>query len=288
MVAEHPSVTPQDVIDANREFYSSRAGIYDVEEHCASDSAPRELLAGVLSRALLLCPDRSAPAILDACGGSGNASEILAGLGYRTTVADVSPEMLGIWRAKAAALGFNDAETIETDIDSFLENDGRTWDMIVFSSAMHHLENYPEVAFRATQRLAPGGTLVTIFDPTLAEGALSRQLRRFDWLAFEALSHPKVFLGLLTGKLRELARRPAAGSGEAAEAPAARLAERYAQTGVDESRLIAAIESAGGEIVVHERYSHQRLAVFDFIFSLLKKPASFHLVARKRHEKTGS
>ena len=74
--------------DANRLFYAGHAAAYDGSEHCIAQADLRELLAGILDRAIAAGPS-IAPRTLDACGGTGNVSELLARRGIETTLADV-------------------------------------------------------------------------------------------------------------------------------------------------------------------------------------------------------
>jgi len=48
------------------------------------------------------------------------------------------------------------------EIQGFLQDDDRRWNLVVFSSALHHLEDYRAVLALAVRRLAPGGVLATI------------------------------------------------------------------------------------------------------------------------------
>ena len=185
--------------------------------------------------------------MLDACGGSGNVSELLVGMGVTPVLVDVSPEMIGLWRAKAARLGL-EPETAEAEIVDFLRDDPRTWDVVVFSSALHHLENYQEAVDAAAGRLNAGGVLVTIFDPPLA-GPGDRTIRRLDWVLFQALHEPRDFADTVRARLRRSSEGgPAIG----------RLAERYALEGVDDLELRRLLEERGLDIVVHERMPEAR------------------------------
>ncbi len=109
---------------------------------------------------------------------------------------DVSPEMLAQWRAKARRLGIV-TETLEGEIEPLLTDDPRRWDLIVFSSALHHLDDYVAVAQLAGSRLAPGGVLVSAFDPeSRPADRWTLLLRRFDYLLSLA-AHPRHLLAAI-------------------------------------------------------------------------------------------
>jgi SAM-dependent methyltransferase len=258
-----------DAAEANRRFYRTIAAEYDEKELAVSNVRARALLERLLRRALsLLGPS---PAALDACGGSGNVSQLLVRMGARPVLVDVSPEMIALWRRKAELLGV-EGEAVESEILDFLLADARTWDLIVFSSALHHLEDYERVVGAALARVRPGGVLVTVFDPPLS-GQGDRLLRRLDWVLFQAFHEPRDFMTTLRGRFRRSI---------ANERPIGRLAERYALEGVDDLALCRLLESQGFEIVEHERRADARLAVVRALLRILRRSGAFHLIARRR------
>ena len=146
------SVTP--AADANRAFYAAIAEQYDASEDCVVDPRLKGRLLETLRFALGHLPHGSVPRALDACGGSGNASLMLLELGITPLTVDISPEMLAIYETKARALGFEPQTEID-EIDSFLRRTAHVWDLIVFSSALHHLEDYRDVLSTAMARVRP-------------------------------------------------------------------------------------------------------------------------------------
>ena len=164
--------------EANRLFYRSRADTYDDNEHCVSEEEPRRRLQRILELAVRAvgAPERA----LDAGGGSGNVSMRLLELGLDPVLVDVSPEMAAIWEVKARARG-HDPKIEISSLEGFFERDERTWDLIVFSSVLHHLEDPPRLLEAAGRRVSPGGAIVTVFDPTAAT-PLRSALRRLDYL----------------------------------------------------------------------------------------------------------
>ncbi len=277
MISSHSILDPMqepapelriDGVEANRRFYRTVAATYDEKEFAVANPRARSLLREALQQALSLVG--SDPAVLDACGGSGNASEMLVRMGVRPVLVDVSPEMLRLWRAKAGALGI-EPEVVESEILDFLQADPRTWDVIVFSSALHHLENYERVVEAAISRIRRGGVLVTAFDPTPATRG-DRLLRRLDWVLFQAVHEPRNFLETLRACLRR------SGVGEP---PIGRLAERYALEGVDDLALRRLLESHGFEILLHERTTDARLTVMRAFLRLMRRSGAFQLIARR-------
>lgn len=255
--------------DANRLLYAELAEDYDSAEHCVAHSRHRRRLEQLLDRALA-AGSRQNPRTLDACGGTGNVSELLARRGIVTTLVDVSPQMLAQWREKATRIGI-EAHVVEGEIDAFLVQDDRQWDLIVFSSALHHLEDYVAVSDLAARRLAPGGVLVTAFDPVQTTDALIQRVRRFDYLLSLAAS-PRA----LASALKRRSKRRREGGTNVGD-----LAERHALHGVDDTRIISALSAQGLEILEHRRYPSTRYAVTERILRAARRSTSFHLIARK-------
>ena len=262
--------------DANRRFYADHAAGYDTFEHCASREAPREQIAALLDRAIAAC-STDAPRTLDACGGTGNVSELLARRGISTTVADISPQMLAQWREKAAALGLQ-ADTFEGEIDEFLTNDGREWDLVVFSSALHHLDDYVAVVGLAAARIAPGGVLVTAFDPVRTGESITPRLRRFDYL-LSLLLDPRALAAAL--------RRRRARNREQGGVNVGDLAERHVRAGVDDIAVIARLREAGMEVVEHRRYVEHRYRPTEWVMRALRLSTAFHLIVRRSGPASG-
>lgn len=116
--------------DANRIFYAELAESYDSSTHCYDDPLGRDLLDEILEKALNIVGQ--SPKVLDACGGTGNVSELLARRGITTTITDISPEMLAVWRHRAADLGIA-TNCVESEIAAYLRENDSHWDLIAFS-----------------------------------------------------------------------------------------------------------------------------------------------------------
>lgn len=274
--ANRSAVPEMSAADANRLFYAEYAERYEEVEECVLDRRAQALLRDVLSKAVAAAPAAPGPGLrtLDACGGTGNASFVLIrDLGVdETTVADISPEMLARCAARAAALGAS-IHTIETEIQTLLETSD-PWDLIVFSSALHHLDDYQAAVELAYGCLSPGGVFVTIFDP-VAAGKLGWWVRRIDWLLGLLIHAPTELIRI--ARRRFTHRAPT-------EEPCdhvGRLAERHALSGIDDRAIIRSLTAKGGELLEYARYAHYRLAVSRWVATRLSRPSAFHLIARR-------
>ena len=255
--------------DANREFYARHAETYDRTEECVVEPRLRRRLHRVLERSLAVLPQK--PRVLDACGGSGNVSLMLHELGVEPFTVDISPEMLAIYHRNAHARGFA-PKTEVSEIDAFLGEDPRAWDLIVFSSALHHLENYEETIELALRRLAPGGVLATIFDPTRVSRR-GRALRRLDYIFHVVVKTPRRVPELVRRRLRRQRTRDGGLIGQ--------RAEKHALSGIDDVALRGQLVARGLRILSHERPYEARFAVTRLLVRLLREPTSFDLVVRR-------
>jgi ubiquinone/menaquinone biosynthesis C-methylase UbiE len=254
--------------DANRLYYASRAADYDQSEECVTLERHQNRLRRVLGTAIAAAAalDR----VLDACGGSGYASLELGSMGVDVVTVDVSPEMLELYEKKASEAGLRSTTRVG-EIGSFLSSSSEEWDLVVFSSALHHLEDYQAILDAVCGRLAAGGVIATVFDP-ISSGKLVQAIRYIDYLAWLAVRQPLSFLR----KLSQRAARPSAGTPSIG-----RLAERHALTGIDDAALARHFEANGLEIVLHERSYEARFAAMRGVLRLLASPTAFAFVVRR-------
>lgn len=258
--------------EANRRFYAEFAGVYNESEECVVDARLQRRLRRVLEMALARLADR--PRVLDACGGSGNASLILLDLGVRPTTVDVSEEMLSLYAEAAQARGYDPCTQV-AEIDAFLAEDGREWDLVVFSSALHHLENYEGTVERAAGSLAHGGMLLTIFDPTRGR-KFERRVRRLDYIGHVIIRTPRRVPRLVARRLSPLARRSVD-----EQIALANRAELHALDGIDDVALRKLFERLGLDVVVQERTYEARFGVTRAIYRAAGRPSSFHFLVRR-------
>lgn len=124
--------------------------------------------------------------VLDIGGGPGRYSFWLAEQGHQVTLADLSPELLAIARARFAALD----PTVRTHIDEIIEADACD------------LSRWPDAAFDAALSLGPFYHLPEPADRDRAAAELARVLRP-EGLVFAALMPRYVFLRRMLANPRE-------------------------------------------------------------------------------------
>jgi len=281
-----PSTEYQRIADANRRFYAEAATQYDETESCVTDGRLQQGLEDHLDRALALLgrPAASLEA-LDACGGSGNVSLKLLRRGVNVTLVDISPELQAIFRRKCLAEGFV-PNVASAEIGTFLLGSDRAFDLIVFSSALHHLESIEPVLAAAFSRLKPGGLLLTAFDPTLQSGLGQsvRLLQRAEYVLFKLVSHTRDVPAALLRRIRRLASGVSPNDKAHAvldTSTAGMLAEYHVERGIDDLALARSMEEIGFEVAVHIRDVESRYRLTRWLIERYGSATHFRLVLRR-------
>ena len=274
----------QVVSEANRRWYGRPGAAEDYDKTHFLGAHDLEVLDADLKRALnkLGHPARRASA-LDACGGTGNAALRLQAMGCDTHLVDISPEMVAYYRRQCEARGFT-ASAESGEILSFFTKNTRKFDLIVFSSALHHLEDPLVVLRHAQTALSPGRLIVTIFDPvkpTRAEKVLLEPVRLLD----RALSEP----GKILGGIGRVARRVFRGGsrykhehvGEMTltDHNVGTIAEFHGDEGIDDFALARDIERTTKlRVLHHDRHRQPWGVIMPYARMLLRKPTNFRFL----------
>jgi ubiquinone/menaquinone biosynthesis C-methylase UbiE len=287
MTTWKPTPDYEKIADANRMYYAATAEQYDTTETCISDPAAQAMLERSLDEAIDLL-GLAPPAIkaLDACGGGGNISLKLLKRGVDVTLADISDNLLSIFREKCAADGL-EPKTVSTEIAAYLASQPSQYNMIVFSSALHHLQDIKGVLELAHNALKPNGLLLTFFDPTARaeHGRKTRMLLRLDYLMFKLLDQTRDLPPAVLRRLRRImAHSHPENKGEAAldDNTAGMLAEYHVEAGIDDVSLVADLEAMGFEVVQHVRYAAARRNWVNRVIECSGDVTTFRLVLRKR------
>jgi SAM-dependent methyltransferase len=272
------------VSEANRRRYGWPGAAEDYHKNLFLGEHDLEALDADLKRALNLLghPQRRRVSALDACGGTGNAALRLLGLGCDTHLVDIAEEMVAFYRRQCHARGYADSAQC-AEILSFFRDTTRKFDLIVFSSALHHLEDPLLVLRHAQTALTPGGLIVTVFDPikpTRAERLLLEPVRLLD----RAITEPRQIVGGLGRVARRLLRggtryqRLHAGEAEVSQDDVGIIAEIHCD-GMDDVALAREIErTAKLRVVHHDRHRQPWGVLTPYARMLLRKPTNFRFL----------
>jgi len=281
-----PSSEYERVAEANRQFYAQIGPLYDASETCVRDERIQRHLEEDLDRIIGII-GKQPPLLraLDACGGSGNVALKLLKRGLDVTLVDISSELLEIFRNKCTASSAASL-CVCSEIGSFMLKTRLTFDLIVFSSALHHLENIEAVLTLAFQCLEAGGMLYTVFDPTSRSGLkpATRFLQRLEYFTFKMFCQTGDLPKVAMRRLRRLcsgvsARRKS--DAVLSSTTAGMLAEYHVEQGIDDSALVARLRGIGFEVVWHQRYADSRFELTRRAIKWIGDSTSFKLLLRR-------
>lgn len=184
---------------------------------------------------------------VDMCGGAGKAAFVLRKCApeAEVTLVDLSDKMLDIARQRMKEDEVGTIEIIQEDVMSFLGKD-RQFDLIVFSSAIHHFKDPVELLKSASERLSDHGVIVTIADPT----TLTKSTR-YKFLEF-MISKPADKVK----KIKQIIRFNKKGSLDvlAATLEEYDIAEYQTITGIDDIMLRTDLAANNLQPLMHMRY----------------------------------
>jgi 2-polyprenyl-3-methyl-5-hydroxy-6-metoxy-1,4-benzoquinol methylase len=266
------------VISANVAFYKEIAAKYDQYESCAKEDFYQQMLEEDLDKMRLQLPARSIEC-LDCGGGSGNLTLKMLKRGWRVTVVDVSPEMLEISKAKVQAHGYV-AEFVNDSVEHFLSSCLQNYDVVTFSSVLHHLYSPQEVVKEVASRIKPGGFFYSNFDPASPSSRLfATWFYNFDTILAKILMDRRDFLPGIVRRFRKLTNARDEAHGRVVVS-AGDLAEYHARNGLDDKSLADTLRGLGFSVSV-ERYPVGRTKLALWCNRYLRALSSFKMLARR-------
>lgn len=276
------------VAEANRRNYAKVADYY--VKKLVKRYSP-ELFAEDLRRALARLGNLGRkPVALDACGGSGYAALILQQLGCDVLLVDISPELIGFYNQACATAGFP-AEAECSEIGSFFTHTQRRFDLIVFRSALHHLEDPVLVLQLAQKTLGPNGLIVTFADPAKRPRWVYAAAKPFHWIR-RAMSSPKLILtrpipvlkNMIRGGQKYKDRRKL----EITDANVGMIAEFHGGRGFDDKALVERITSTANLSVLYHDYYTERCSMLEkMIYKVSGSPRHFKLLLQNAERAVG-
>jgi ubiquinone/menaquinone biosynthesis C-methylase UbiE len=204
--------------------------------------------------------------VLDVGCGTGNLTLKFAERGYAVHAVDISPEMIGRLEAKIEPEISSQIRFTVSDAASFFLNKppDDLYNIISFSSVLHHLPEYKNVLLAARRSLCPGGVIWVCHEPlkpapaprTLLQGLLNKMLSILDGIYIYCL---KAIVYLY----KSLAER--------------RLPKRidyswsdyHASSGLDADALVSLLLAEGGTLIHFEFYNSR----FNGLVALLDEKA---------------
>ena len=282
--ATHRSVAEAKVIKANVVFYLQMAEKYDTYETYLFDPALQQSLEDDLDKigSHLALLGRT-PSCLECGGGTGNLTLKMCKRGWAVTVVDVSEKMLGLLRQKAQAHGYSPT-LILSPIEGFLETAGESYDLVAFSSVLHHLYSYEPVVDRALKLLGLHGVFYSNYDPLAPRSpTIARLFDSFDTTIAKVLFDPADVLPGIRRRLRKVFSRKDSDFARAV-ASAGDLAEFHARTGVDDWKILRLLQANQISLIEHRRFATGRTNFTRQLNKRLRLLQSFKIIAQRRSQ----
>jgi len=273
--------TAQDrVIAANRRFHNHIAQNYDRHESCAFQPHWQRSLEKDLEtiQSCISSPGRTLQC-LDCGGGTGNLALKMLARGWSVTVVDASEKMLAVLRQKARAAGHS-PRLVHSSIERFLEETCAPFDIVAFSSVLHHLYDYTLVVQQAASVVRPGGIFYSSQDPVVPKRrALTGAFNTLDITVGKMMFDPADVLPGIGRRLLKLLS-PTDSLFQRALLTAGDLAEYHAGTGVDDVQIIQILQMRGFSMVEHLRYPVGRTRALHSLNKRLRLLENFKIIAQ--------
>jgi len=279
--ARDRSLAEAKVIQANVAFYLQVAEKHDSYETYLFDPVLQKSLEDDLDKiSSYFVSLKSPPSCLDCGGGTGNLTLKMCKRGWAVTAVDFSEKMLGLLQQKAQTQGHSPT-LIHDSIERFLETSGESYDLVAFSSVLHHLYSYLSVAERATKRVRPGGFFYSNNDPLPSKSPFgARAFDSFDTAIAKVLFDPKDVIPGIGRRVRKLFSPSDPEFGRAVVS-AGDLAEFHVRTGVDDRQILQILQTSGFCLVEHQRFPAGRVNLTRSLNKRLKLLQSFKIIARR-------
>ena len=275
-----PESVREQVILANKEFYRHIAGKYDHYEYCASDAFFQKSIEEDLETIQNRLPRRSCPIrCLDCGGGTGNVTLKMLRRGWRVTVVDVSLDMLEILKAKVNSAG-ETAIFINDSVENFFASRSAKFDIISFSSVLHHLYSPLSVVTRAADCISMGGFFYSIFDPVPPSSQFAATcFDAFDTFLAKILYDRQDLFPGLKRRLRKLrtAQDPTHGR---AVVSVGDLAEYHARRGIDDKLIQGELSQLGFRLNCR-CYPVGRTPLMRYVNGYLRVLLNFSILAQR-------
>ena len=283
---QDPSAAETRVIEANVAFYLQIAEKYDSYETYLFDPDLQQTLEDDLD---MIGSHFSSlgrtPSCLECGGGTGNLTLKMCARGWAVTVVDVSEKMLGLLQEKACAQGHS-PNLIQGPIERFLEKATEPYDLVAFSSVLHHLYSYLSIVERASKQLSLGGIFYSNYDPLAPKSPFwAGAFDALDTTIAKVLFDPADVLPGIRRRLRKLFSGSDPEFGRVV-ASAGDVAEFHVRTGLDDMQIQRVLEANGFSIVKHQRFATGRTAVARFLNDRLRLLESFKIIAQRNSEES--
>lgn len=153
------------IIEGNIEVHEKEASFYD----CIHSEIYNFIEQKRIKNGLLFIHKRirkNSFKALDIGCGTGNITLKLAELGYSVTSVDISEPMLNILKEKVSLHKYKHRiSLVKSNVDDFINNQSQSYDIVTFSSVLHHLPDYLTTLKKTCNIVKNQGFVFIIHEP---------------------------------------------------------------------------------------------------------------------------
>jgi len=257
------SIPESKVLEDNRLLHRQEAPHYDRMHPAIWNAFEQGAVQQDVTRIRSLA-GRSPLRVLDVGCGTGNLALKFLAAGDRVDCVDLASEMLAELQRKQQ--GNVHLRLFESDADAFLKTAGR-YNVICFSSVLHHLPDYNATLARCSELLEPGGVLYVTHEP----------LPKFERDKSAPIQNALTWMGWKAWRgWQKLARRKFPRLNYA-------LTDVHLEAGIAPDDLLKGLSRAGLQSVMVRRYRAEPLTVVAWVNNKLaaSRPQHFAFMAQK-------
>ena len=205
--------------------------------------------------------------VLDIGCGTGNLSLKFLKYGFSVTGVDISKEMLDILRSKTKNRSL---KLVENDVDSFISKCKEKYDVISFSSVLHHLPNYLETFENTTKILKENGIVYVIHEPK--KQIYQKSSASLFWKIFTILN--SLLSYILISRLRL--------KGVKIPHIDYTWSDYHSKQGIDSQEIINYLRGNNFQILYYKEYNVRKSAILSIVDDKFNRSKSlFKLIAKK-------
>ncbi|MBW6451255.1 MAG: class I SAM-dependent methyltransferase [DPANN group archaeon] len=197
--------------------------------------------------------------VLDVGCGTGNLTIQFIQKGYYVDGLDISKDMINELKQKIKSKKIH---LYNQDIDEFLKITNKKYDIISFSSVLHHLPNYQKTLKNCIKKLTSNGILYVIHEPlNNNETILDNIIEKIDYYLYRFNLYLKQ---IKTQKIDYS------------------YADIHCKNGIDAKKLIDTLNiNKNFEILLYEEYNARKFMFFSKLQNLIGTKKNFRFLIRK-------
>lgn len=264
---------------SNIDVHRQEATIYDAVHPEIFGSFEQSKIARDLELIAMRIHQDTPVRVLDVGCGTGNLTLKYLERNYWVRAVDISPEMIQVLRSKLEPIVFENIDLVVGDAHEVLKDSTRGgWDIISFSSVLHHLPDYKEVLIYAFHQLRPGGVLYVCHEPLRRSRVRSNLPIWILEILLGSIEEIYIFVLKLSVYLAHSFR-----TGRLLLHINHSWSDYHAKPGIDAPGLLRELEIAGANVLLYETRRNHYL---DFLANLdsrleLLRPTEFRFIIQR-------